>query len=294
MNKKDQLINLEANLDKYGFDKDSSEVIIDNLANSPMPIFKGTDFTEDELDTDQFHAILFAIDASGSMDDVAQELVDSFNDVLVPALKGTSKDVIDGIRVAAMAFSGHVYPLWNGEFHNINEVPKLTMQEYYGPGGGSTALNRAIIEGMSQLAAFSTNVLYDMTGTMPHATLVVLSDGGNNEDPRDPDDVRKLIGSRNDELVTKAFGGFCTGWGAPADQEAQFRDIARDLRFKDQNVTVMHRENGESDEEMKKRMRAFIGNLASSISQHVSTVSEAGGSNVAPGGFWQGGESETF
>lgn len=257
-----------------GLDDESSDIIIQNLNAGTIPMCVGSPFTAEEEETDQFKIILPIFDASGSMDDVEQILIDEFNETLVPALMEGAKNIVGGIRMGGLVFGSDVRALWGGGFFPLADVPKLTRKEYRA--NGATSLYQAVLDGITGATAYALDIR-NKTGTNPEVVVIVMSDGANNQFPYDPDDVYKITSKLSKELFTLVFAGFETF------ENVDFKDIAKAIGFPE--VFEMKMAPGETTEDRKRRFRHMIGVMSSSLVGHVSKTVVR--SNSQSGGFWQ-------
>lgn len=242
-----------------GLDPDSSGILIHNLNASTMPLCQGSPFTDEEEDTDDFRIIMFCLDSSGSMQNVESALIDSFNEIIIPALLGGALNVVGSIRIGGLKFATRVHPLWGGGFHPITELPVLTTKDY--KADGYTALNRGVLDAVTAAAAYALQIR-DKTGTNPETVFACLSDGANNQSPMDPDEVHQVLSKLSPELFTTVFMGFETY------EQVDFRSIARSMGFRD--ITEVKAQPGESKDEQQRRfrhmMRVFSGSLVNRAS----------------------------
>lgn len=263
-----------------GLDNDSSSTIIGNLGGSVTPMCTFTPLNEDEEESDDHKIILFAVDGSGSMGDVVNDVLDSFNDVIIPGLCAEVLDagIVGGIRVGGISFSSGINHLWGGGVQPIKDVPSLTRSDYYS--GGMTALHQAVLDLMT-MGATQALQLSQITGTNPEVTLVCLSDGGNNQSPMDSGPIRDAMKALDPEIFTTVFIGFETNWGAD-----DFQQIAEDLGFRE--IQEVKAKPGETVEEQKQRFRNCMGVFSQKLIQRASTSTvgiTSGGDGST--GFWQ-------
>ena len=136
----------------------------------------------------------FVLDGSGSMNAIKRELVNSFNRDCIGALHAVNTKERACIRASGAVFSDGYEDLWYG-YRMLPELIAAPVQlsQVNGPGlGGGTALYGATLKGYGQLVKASTR----FAGTLnkwASAKLVVMTDGANNRDPTDENDVHKVI-----------------------------------------------------------------------------------------------------
>lgn len=255
-----------------GLDDGTSDVIIQNLNAGTIPMCIGSPFTSEEEETDQFKIVLFVIDGSGSMEDVEDMLINEFNETVIPSLKEGKKNVVSGLRIGGLVFNNTVTPLWGGGFNPLDDIPDLSRNDY--SARGSTALNRAILDGLTGVTAYALDIR-KKTGTNPEVIVIVMSDGANNQAPFDADVVYQVTSKLSRELFTLAFAGFETF------ERVDFRQIAQDLGFPE--IFEMKMVPGETDEDRRRRFRHLIGIMSSTL---VGQVVKTAGSTPT-GAFWQ-------
>jgi hypothetical protein len=193
-------------------------------------------------------------------------LRDGFTNDYVPAIKAARGDDISALRLAGMTFSGTLGPIWNPPgsqapltFHSLDELPPLTTREYNPEQfGGSTALHRAIIDGVT----FATNYAVQVkrhSGIEPEIDIIVLTDGENNEAPRDPAEVRKILDGVRKDLVRFSMFFFDTsGSNNPDAVEATFKKKAVELGFETENIIAFTARPGETQADLQKRFRRML------------------------------------
>lgn len=241
-----------------GLDEDAADAVVANLDANTLPMcVGGTDLAT--IDTDDIILVMFALDASGSMDPVQKDVIREFNETIIPALEGASAKTRQAILVAGLAFDDRVWPLWNG-FLKLDQVPKLTSKEYRA--GGATALHQAMLDALSVSSVFSSRVISE-TNTPPKVIVVVLSDGANNCAPANPKDVRDVASKLSKEIFVLAFAGFETYEGV------DFRQIAKETGFA--AVHEVKLQANETEAEKQRRFRHLIGTLSSSLVRQSQT-----------------------
>lgn len=261
-----------------GLTRHSSSIIVANLNATTAPLCVGARFDLDELGTDDFRLLYFVLDGSSSMVDVAPALRDSMNEIVFPGLLGGAAPAVGAIRFGGIVFGTTIRPLWPGWRKLEANFPRLTEQEY--AANGSTALNKAVLDGATALTAQALQVKAE-TGTHPECCLVCLSDGANREQPRDPSQVKTVLDSLDPRYFSLVFLGFQT-W-EPVD----FNSIAAGLGFRDIQSIVA--QPGETKDEQQRRMRHTMKVFSQSIVKRVSSsrvnATAQGPANSATG-FW--------
>ncbi len=237
-----------------GLDDESSSIMIAILNATTQPMCVGRPI--DEIETDDVTLIFFIIDESPSMSPVEQELINGFNEILIPGLKGGSSQVVSTIEVGGIAFTENIQPLWGGGFKKLDELPSLTKADYNTMRGNLTALYQAVLDAFTAVSVRTTEIMQGI-GIPPKVMLVVLSDGANNCPPYNPVDVKTVADSLSNEIFVKAFAGFETY--EPVD----FKEIADLIGFG--KPFEMKKKPGESKEEMQRRFRHLLGIMSSSL-----------------------------
>lgn len=255
-----------------GLDEQSSSIIIANLNATTLPMTVGTPI--DQIDTDDVTILFFMLDESPSMSSVEQAVIDGFNDMIIPALRGGSSRVVSTIEVGGLAFCERIRPLWGGGFQKLESLSTLTRKDYDTSRGSLTALYQAVLDGMTAVSVRSTEVVNNL-GIQPKVICVVLSDGANNRPPHDAAQVKTVVDALSNEIFVKAFAGFETG------EHVDFKQIAEAIGFG--RPFEMRQNPGETDADIQRRFRHLVGVMSSSlITQHKSKV-VAGSSST----FWQ-------
>jgi hypothetical protein len=260
-----------------GLDDESSSVLIANLDATTTPMCLGSPFDEDEQECDDFRLIEFVFDKSGSMDVVEDEVRNGVNNIIMPGLLGGAADQVGAIRYHGLAFDNRVDELWAGGWQKLTDkTPNLSSADY--SAGGATALNKAVLDGVTALTSQALQI-EEMTGTYPECVLVVLSDGANNQAPRDSAEVKKVLDALSGELFTLVFIGFET-W-----ERVDFQTIASELGFRD--IKDLKKQPGETDDDLKRKMRNAMKVFSEKLVGRVSS-SQIGASPGTTGstGFW--------
>lgn len=256
--------------DDLGINGKASDIMIANLTANNLPMCIGTPV--DDLDTDAVVIVMFAIDASPSMEPVADELIRAFNEVMIDGLKGASRGSVNTLVVGGLAFSSRIWPLWGGGFKKISELPPLSKAEYDPNKGNATNLYQAQIDAITAASAYATTV-YQGTGTMPKVIVVTLTDGADNVRQASVCDVKALVDGLSKELFKFPMAVFET-W-----ERVNGRQIAAETGCE---VFEFQKQGNESEDDIRRRFRRMVGTMSSSLvaaSQH-----NVGGSQT---GFWQ-------
>ena len=256
----------------------SSSIIIANLTQTTAPMCVGTAVDDDEQATDDFRLIYFILDASGSMEDVQDEVREGMNEIVFPGLLGGAAKQVGAIRFGGIKFATDVTMLWQGFRKLDQQFPRLTRTEY--SASGSTALNRAILDGVTALTTQALQVKAE-TGTHPECVLAALSDGANRESPRDPGPIKQVLDDLDPRYFTLAFLGFET-W-----ENVDFHQIGQSLGFRD--IQALKAQPGETKEQQQRRMRHMLKTFSGQLVARVST-SQVGTASTGTGnsGFWAG------
>lgn len=265
-----------------GLDEASSGILIHNLNAGTLPMCQGSPFTDEEQETDDFRIIHFAFDGSGSMEDVEDELIACVNEIVIPGLLGGAAEQVGAIRIGGLSFNSTVRPLWQAGgdhgFYPLRDLPKLTKKDYRA--SGATALNKGALDSVTAAVAYALQIR-DRTGSNPETTLVMFSDGANNQPPMDADDVYQVLSKLSSELFTLVFIGFETG------ERVDFHAVAQAMGYRD--IQESKRAPGETPEQQQRRFRNMMRVYSSQQIQRTSrskvataTAAPAGSSS----GFW--------
>lgn len=255
-------------------DPDASNAMVLAAQHVVAPVIQGATLTMDEtMSGGGIRVVFFIFDASPSMSPVAQLLREGFNVDFVPAVQAAREDDISALRVGGAAFSsGSPTPLWrdvdddtNADiyFHPFNKLPQLTSSDYDPDAGYSTALHRAIVEGSARAFAYAAD-LQQKTGIDIDVDIIVLSDGANNEPPRDASEVHRLVTGRDKTRVRYVFFYFETDWGLSTDKPAGGgpseleRYVISELGFDGEQVQAFALKPGETAEERASRFRRLL------------------------------------
>ncbi|OHA08445.1 MAG: hypothetical protein A3A44_00870 [Candidatus Sungbacteria bacterium RIFCSPLOWO2_01_FULL_60_25] len=259
-----------------GLDDASSGILIHNLNASIMPLCSGSPFLAEEAETDDFRVLMLMLDQSGSMEPVADDLIECVNDVLIPGLLGGALNAVGAIRVGGIVFGSNVKPLWGGGFIPLQKLPPLTAKEY--SISGATALHQAVLDGVTATSAYALELIHK-TGSNPEVVIVVLSDGANNQAPLDPDPVYQVLSKLSPELFTLAFLGFETS------ERVDFRAVAQAMGFRD--IQESKAKPGETLDERRRRFRHLMNVFSGSVVGRMSTSRVGKAPASGSTGFWQ-------
>lgn len=272
MSKKDieEMFQSQGGASSIGLNPKGSEIVVANLNATTLPMCVGTPI--EEIDSDDITVVFFALDMSPSMEPVEQALIDAFNNIMIPGLKGGCGKTTQNMIVGGLAFTESIYPLWGGGFKKLSQLPKMTRKDYNTSRGSATALHQAMLDSLTAVSVYSAKVLNE-TGIPPKVIVVVLSDGANNCMPQDPGVVRKVAEQLSKEMFVLAFAGFQTF------EHVDFHEIAADTGF----GAIFESQDGGSQDELGRRFRHLVGVMSSSIIQQSRTQVSAAASNS----FWQ-------
>ncbi len=251
----------KTNIAPFFDDFDVSSVISLKAQSIAAPIVRGQDITTDELMLGGgIRIVYFIIDRSPSMHEVAQLLIDGFNDEYIPATKEAREDDISVLRIGGMSFSSNCTPLWLQEdenkkmtaFHALEDLPKLSKADYNPFRGQATAQYKAIIEGTATVLRYGSEEV-NRTGTHPEVDVIILADGDNNDYPLDIDEPRKVIQGANKSLIRYSYLYFETEGGSQNPRQA-----AIDLGISPENIECFNKKPGETDGEYRSRFRRLM------------------------------------
>jgi len=257
-----------------GIDPDASDIMIAGLNAGNLPMCVGTPV--DMLESDNVVIIQFALDASPSMEAVADLLIQTFNDTMIDGLRGASKSTANTVVVGGLAFSSNITPLWGGGFIKLADLPKLTKREYNPSRGNGTNLYRAQRDAITAAGAYATTVLAE-TGTPPKIIVVALTDGADNHHEVDPADIKALVDS-----MTKEFWKFpCAVFETYESGRVDGRQIANLTGF---DVFEFKPEPNETAQDVQRRFRRMMGTMSSSV---ISASQTKIGAPASQTSFWQ-------
>jgi hypothetical protein len=244
---------------KFFQDPDASSAVVMAANQIAAPLVQGVTLTFDETAMGGgLRVVFFVLDASPSMLPVAKALRDGFNNDFVPAVREAREDDISALRIGGVAFSsGAPTPIWHSPdgsyFHPFDQLPPLTTRDYDPDQGYGTALHRAIKEGSAQAFRYAAE-LQQQTGMDVDVDIVILTDGANNEAPRDPSEIRQMITGRDKTRVRYVFFYFQTDWGLDDPKDYAVRELGID----GEQVQSFMRVPGEDNASLAKRFRALM------------------------------------
>lgn len=172
------------------------------------------------------------LDISLSMENFYDELIEDFNDVIILTLKEISQHYRRPLRIGCLLFSEKLVPAWKG-FKNIRGFGsiRLNKSKLDRKGlQGTTALYQAMISGVLWTVAAMERMHETGQGEFPKGNVLIVTDGSNNEIPREERAVRNALdsigklNSRNlktsiiflntdDGLTKEQFGEMCQKTG---------------------------------------------------------------------------------
>ncbi|MFA5124620.1 MAG: vWA domain-containing protein [Patescibacteria group bacterium] len=257
-----------------GITSDASDVIIANLNANNLPMCVGAPI--DQLASDDVIVIEFILDASPSMEEVADLLIETFNEVMIEGLRGSSKKTANAIVIGGIAFSRDIRSLFGGGFVRLEELPKLTKREYNPSNGSSTNLYQALLDGITAASAYGLQVLQE-NSTPPKIIVICLTDGGDNCHQADPADVKTLTETMSRELCKFPLAVFETY------ERVDCQQIAGATGFEAHNFK---KQPGETKEDLQRRFRHMMGTMSSSI----ISASQAKIGTDSKSAFWTPGQ----
>ncbi|MDP2586921.1 MAG: hypothetical protein Q8P32_04085 [Candidatus Komeilibacteria bacterium] len=137
----------------------------------------------------------FVMDVSGSMSEYYRTLVDSFNTIMVPGLKGVKQNQLNTVLVGGILFSDKLIPLWPGfkPVKGLDDAP-LNINRINADGlRAQTALYLAMVSALSWTRLEMDKLAKDNLGVQPRGKICVLTDGANNREPLDAAVVRQAL-----------------------------------------------------------------------------------------------------
>ncbi|TSC80757.1 MAG: hypothetical protein G01um101429_66 [Parcubacteria group bacterium Gr01-1014_29] len=267
-------------------DPDASSVVGLKASQIVAPIVRGEDVRPEELMMGGgLRIVQFVLDRSPSMEPVGNMLREDFNTEFVPAVKEAREDDISVLRIGGTSFSTDIEPIWKGKglsgvteyYHSIDNLPALTRAEYDPERGYTTALHDAILDGTARALKFAADQ-QQKTGTAPDVDVIVLTDGANNCNPRDPAVVKDMVVGANKRRVRFIFFYFETGDGLENPKDY----AVSELGFDGENVMEFKQGPGETKEERRKRFRRMMRVMSRvSASKGMSAVQAAATQQVA-------------
>lgn len=264
---------LTAELRSFFQDPDASSAVILNAQNIAAPVVQGQTLTPTELKMGGgIRLVQWVIDRSGSMGDVADTLIECFNDEYEKAVKEARQDDISALRVGGIVFSsGRIQPIWEGQdaggkptfYHPIDKLPPLTRQDY-SPDGG-TPLHTAIQEGMARAVRYAAEQQL-ATGIDVDVDLIILSDGANTDHPLDSAPVRQTIENRDKKRVRVIYF-YMETWGGLKDPKGY---AVKELGIDEEMAEPFLAKPGETKEQQRSRFRRLM-QVASRVSGSKNT-----------------------
>jgi len=244
----------------YFQDPDASSVITAAAQQITAPMVKGAAVTNEEMMMGGgLRVVMYVFDRSPSMEDVGDLLLEGCSEDLVPAIKEAREDDISVLRIGGLSFSSDITQIWGNKsgnetiyFHKLDELPSLTKNEYDPEKGWGTALHAAILKAYAIALAYA-NQEKARTGQMPEIDIVILSDGANNDDPRDPGPVQQVITGSKKDLVRFVFFYFETDYGLKDP-----KGYGLELGFDGENIEAFMKKPGETAAERKSRFRRMM------------------------------------
>jgi hypothetical protein len=257
-----------------GISGKGSDILIANLNATTLPMCVGAPI--DSLESDDVTIIMFCIDASPSMEKVADLLIETFNEIMIDGLKGAAKKTANSIVIGGLSFSTKITPMWGGGFIKLQDLPRLTKQDYDPSKGNATNLFKGQLDSLTAAGAYATQVLAE-TGTPPKVIVVGMSDGADNCRMVNPQDVLIMTQGLSRELWKLPMAIFETY------ERVDGRQIAQDTGF---DVFEFKKGPNETDDDIRRRFRHMIGTVSSSV---ISASQAKVGTPAASQTFWQPG-----
>lgn len=258
---------------ELGINAASSQIMIANLNATTMPMCLGAPIHT--LESDDVTIIMFVIDESPSMSEVRQLLIDTFNEVMIEGLKGSSKKTANTIIVGGLSFSTRIKPMWGGGFKKLQELSLLTLRDYDPDSGSATNFYQAVLDGLTGASAYATQVFQE-TGTPPKVIVVPLTDGADNCHQAKPEDVLAVVSSLSREIYKFPLVVFETYERVDGEQ------IALQTGF---DLFHSKKEPGETDDDVRRRFRHMMGTLSSQVIS--ASQANVGGAAPTSQSFWQ-------
>lgn len=247
-----------SNIGTFFATDDASSAVVLAAAQVVAPMIVGTDLADEEVMMGGgLRVVYFIIDRSPSMKPVAAALMKGFNQDFVPAVKNAREDDISALRIGGNTFSSDITPVWRGTdgsyFHSIDQLPPLTLSDFNPAKGWGTALHQAILDGTATAISYAAKLQQD-TGMDVDVDIIVLTDGENNEPPRDAAPVRQIITGRDRSRVRYVLFYFQTEYGNPNPEAYATQDLGID----GEQVMAFLAAPGESAEDMARRFRRAV------------------------------------
>jgi hypothetical protein len=225
--------------------------------------------TPPNIHTENGQPIFFDVilDISGSMKDFYDELVDCFNNIMIPSLKGASERYKGPLRLGCLLFSTKLVPAWYGykSLDQLGSKPlKRNMLDQDGL-QGRTALYGAMRAGVLWTAAAMEHMCETGDGEVPKGKVIVLSDGANNENPHEETSVSNAlasIGKINSRNLQTIVGFFNTDNGLT---KSEFDTMVKKTGF--QGLGFYDIAKGKNATERRKNFRHCFGIFSSASTQ---------------------------
>jgi hypothetical protein len=211
---------------------DASSAIVMAAEHVAAPVVQGATLTEDELGKGGGLRVVYHVfDRSPSMEPVGDDLRDGFNNDYVPAIEEAREDDISALRLGGLSFSSDITPIWvvpgGDAIHPLDALPQMTIQDYDPTIGSGTSLHQAILDGTTNAMTFAAQVQAE-TGLDVDVDIIILTDGANNGNPRDPGKVKKVITGRDRSRVRYVFFYFETKLGLSDPKGYAINDLGID------------------------------------------------------------------
>ncbi len=173
----------------------------------------------DDIDSEEVTLVAVVIDASSSMRDEKQAVIDAYNDDFLKPLRGAKN--ADSILVSCWVFSSGGGQDNVRLIHGYTPVPDCKPLDdiLYDP-DGMTPLNDAVIKSLAGLVSYGQS-LRD-SGTRTKSIVVVMSDGWENTSKATPTKVRALA---LDVLKSQEFVLSYCFFGDEADGDKMAQEI---------------------------------------------------------------------
>jgi hypothetical protein len=170
-------------------------------------------------------------------------------------------DDTGALRIGGVVFSSDITPLWEGRdaqgrpnfFHALDQLPRLSPREYDPSRGYGTALHRAIQDGTARAIKYAAQIQAE-TGIDVDVDIVILTDGGNTDPPRDPKDTRMMIQGSDRSRVRHVFLYYQTVAGASDPSNYAVNELGIDP----EQVQSFMAKPGETREQQAVRFRRLM------------------------------------
>lgn len=242
-------------------DPATSSAIVLGAQQVAAPVVQGATLTDEEVMMGGgLRLVNFVLDGSGSMSGVAQQLREAFTNDFVPAVQAAREDDTSALRIGGAVFSDYdPDPIWvgaNGDhFHALEDLPALTTAEYNPEmWGGLTALHHAI-DKETKRAVRAAAELQMQTGVDVDIDIIILSDGANNMEPRNPAEAKRIITGCDRTRMRYVYFYFETGAGGQPDPRGY---AINQLGIPSEQVEMFLAKPGETADERAKRFRRLM------------------------------------